>query len=602
MEMFRLVVFQMLIWCDVLFGLLCLPAVVAGSDQGHCFVPAPNDEDTDPCPPWFIQQEIAGDNTTVECVCGPPTDGIVCNPKTCNTSLLFQYCITYNPITKTQAVGICFFESKSDFMTTLPSNVSELNNFMCGYFNREGQLCGACKKGYGPALLTYDLQCAKCSSQNYGWALYLLIGFLPITVFYLVIVMFQVSATSGPLNAFIFSAQVITSVIENNKSAFTTNAYQFWSVQYIEKIFITFYGIWNLDFFRSTIPPFCVSENITTLHAVALQYLPALYPLLLIVVTYVLIELHDRNVRVVVWMWKPFHRCLALFQKHSRWDPKASIISTFITFLTLAYTKLIIVSGKLLGEVSVTDIQGNVSRFALLDSTVPYFGKEHLPFAILAVAVLSTFIALPPLLLILYPTKTFQKLLGCLKIRWPALHIFADVFQGCYKNRTDGPKDYRCFAAFYFIARIVGFVIAVACVEINSLELVMSTVLFIICSLLFALLRPYKKNWLNVLDSLILASLGVASLWMIYATKPQWIQLTGFIATLPLIYFLTYVAYRLLLWLRILQKCQQKSRNVCQYLQQRWQGHCFMQQGLYNEEQLPDGLVNPCEYQPLPQN
>ena len=223
--MFRLVVFQMLIWCDVLFGLLYLPAVVAGSDQGHCFVPAPNDEDTDPCPPWFIQQEIAGDNTTVECVCGPPTDGIVCNPKTCNTSLLFQYCITYNPITKTQAVGICFFESKSDFMTTLPSNVSELNNFMCGYFNREGQLCGACKKGYGPALLTYDLQCAKCSSQNYGWALYLLIGFLPITVFYLVIVMFQVSATSGPLNAFIFSAQVITSVIENNKSAFTTNAY-----------------------------------------------------------------------------------------------------------------------------------------------------------------------------------------------------------------------------------------------------------------------------------------------------------------------------------------------------------------------------------------
>ena len=46
------------------------------------------------------------------------------------------------------------------------------------------------------------------------------------------------------------------------------------------------------------IPPFCVSENITTL--IALQYLPAFYPLLLIVVTHILIELHDRNVRVVV--------------------------------------------------------------------------------------------------------------------------------------------------------------------------------------------------------------------------------------------------------------------------------------------------------------
>ena len=235
MKMFRLAVLQLFIWFEVLLGLLCLAAVAAGSDQEHCFVPAPSDEDTDPCPPWFIPQEIAGDNTTVECVCGPQTNGIVCNPwpKTCNTSLLFHYCITYNPVKRTQAVGICFFESKSEFKTMLPSNVSELNDFMCGYFNRGGQLCGACKKGYGPALLTYDLQCAKCSSQNYGWALYLLVGFLPITLFYLIIVMFQVSATSGPLNAFIFSAQIITTAIENNKLAFTTHAYQLWSVQAI---------------------------------------------------------------------------------------------------------------------------------------------------------------------------------------------------------------------------------------------------------------------------------------------------------------------------------------------------------------------------------
>ena len=599
--MFRLAVLQLFIWCEVLVGLLCLSAVVAGSDQEHCFVPAPSDEDTDPCPPWFIPQEIAGDNAIVECVCGPQTNGIVCNPKTCNASILFQYCITYNPVKRAQAVGICFFESKSEFKTMLPSNVSELNDFMCGYFNRGSQLCGACKKGYGPVLLTYDLQCAKCSSQNYGWALYLLVGFLPITLFYLVIVMFQVSATSGPLNAFIFSAQIVTTAIENNKLAFTTHAYQLWSVRDTWKIFITFYGIWNLDFFRSTIPPFCVSENITTLHAVALQYLPAFYPLLLIVVTYVLIELHDRNIRVVVWMWRPFHRCLAPFRKHSRWDPKASIISTFITFLTLAYTKLIIISGKILSEVSVTDIQGNVSRFVLLDPTVPYFGNEHLPFAILAIAVLSMFIALPLLLLLIYPTKTFQKLLGCLNIRWPALHIFADVFQGCYKNRTDGTNDYRCFAAFYFIARIVIFVIFVACVEVNSLELVMSTVVFIIGSLLFALLRPYKKNWLNVLDSLILASLGLASLWMIYSTMSQWIQLAGLIATLPLIYFLTYVAFRLLLWFRILQKCQQTSRNFCWYIQQRWKSNCFRQQELCDEGQIPDRMVNPCEYQPLPE-
>ena len=98
-------------------------------------------------------------------------------------------------------------------MTTLPSNVSELNTYICGFFNREAQLCGACKKGYGPGLFTYDMQCAKCSSQNHGWTLYLLLGFLPITVFYLAVHcdVFQVSATSGPLSAFTFSAQIIAS-------------------------------------------------------------------------------------------------------------------------------------------------------------------------------------------------------------------------------------------------------------------------------------------------------------------------------------------------------------------------------------------------------
>ena len=251
----------------------------------------------------------ARDTTTVECVCGPPTEGIICDPKTCNTPLHIRHCMTYD--------------------------------------------------------------CVKCSTKNkkYGWALYILLQFLPITMFYLVIVMFQVSATSGPLNVFIFSAQIIASVMNANKLVFT--AYTSTSLFHImQKIFITFYGIWNLSFFRSVIPPFCVSENITTLHTLTLQYLPAFYPLLLIVVTYILIELHDGYVRVVVWMWRPFHRCPAPFQKSLKWNPKASIVSTFATFLTLAYTKVIIVSGGILAGTNVIDIQGKSSHFLSFAPTV----------------------------------------------------------------------------------------------------------------------------------------------------------------------------------------------------------------------------------------
>ena len=508
MENCLLVVLQLFLLCEVLFGLLCLSAVVAGSDQEHCSVPAPSDEDTDPCPPWFIQQETAGDNTTVECLCGAPTIGVICDLKTCNTSLQIQHCMAYDLDTRTQVVAYCLFESMLERITDLPPNVSKLNDFMCGHFNREGQLCGDCKKGYGPALLR-NYECAKCSTKSYGWALYLLLEFLPITVFYLIIVTFQISATSGPLNVFIFSAQLIAYALNTHNSLFNAYASQKW-FQVMQKIFLTFYSVWNLDFFHSVILPFC------SLHVLAMQYMPAFYPLLLIIVTYILIELHDRNVRVLVWMWRPFHRCLAPFWGRLRWNPKASIVSTFATFLTLAYNKITIASWKLLGELKVTDIRGNSSYYLMLAPTVPYFGTEHLPFAILAIVVLSTFIALPSLLLIAYPTITFQKMLGCLKIRWQALHIFADVFQGCYKNRTDGKNDYRYFAAFYFILRIIILLINFYN-NPRKTGWAISVAVLIIGSLLFALLRPYKKNWLNILDSVLLASLGLAALW-VYST------------------------------------------------------------------------------------
>ena len=92
------------------------------------------------------------------------------------------------------------------------------------------------------------------------------------------------------------------------------------------------YGIWNLDFFRTLIPHICLEVN--TLQALALDYAIACYPLLLIVVSYMLIELHARNFRLIVYLWKPFRRFFIRFRK--QWDIKTSIIEVFATFLLLS--------------------------------------------------------------------------------------------------------------------------------------------------------------------------------------------------------------------------------------------------------------------------
>ena len=64
------------------------------------------------------------------------------------------------------------------------------------------------------------------------------------------------------------------------------------------KIFLLLYNLWNLDLLRSVIPDICL--NVTTLQALALDYLIALYPFVLILLSYILIDLHDRQFAVVV--------------------------------------------------------------------------------------------------------------------------------------------------------------------------------------------------------------------------------------------------------------------------------------------------------------
>ena len=81
------------------------------------------------------------------------------------------------------------------------------------------------------------------------------------------------------------------------------------------------------------------------------------------------------------------------------------------------------------------------------DATIEYFGDQHLPYGVLAVFVMLVFIFFPVLLLLLYPMRCFQRCLSCIGVRWHALPIFIDAFQGCYKDGTNGTWDCRYFAA-----------------------------------------------------------------------------------------------------------------------------------------------------------
>ena len=125
----------------------------------------------DVCPPWFALEE----KSSTGCSCSNEVGVILCRSDF--PLLHLGFCMTYNSSSGTTECGPCpyvghYFNITAVeviFYLQLPSNVSLVNEFMCGPLNREGLLCGRCKDGYGTALYSYTLECSKCWGHGYEW-------------------------------------------------------------------------------------------------------------------------------------------------------------------------------------------------------------------------------------------------------------------------------------------------------------------------------------------------------------------------------------------------------------------------------------------------
>ena len=70
---------------------------------------------------------------------------------------------------------------------------------------RQGLVCSECIEGFGPSVTSLGYSCSKCAW--YGIPLFLLVEFVPITVFYVIIILFQINLTSALFTAFVLANQ-----------------------------------------------------------------------------------------------------------------------------------------------------------------------------------------------------------------------------------------------------------------------------------------------------------------------------------------------------------------------------------------------------------
>ena len=210
---------------------------------------------------------------------------------------------------------------------------------------------------------------------------------------------------SPKLNIVIFFAQAFASPL-NARIVLMATKYNP-PVNIMAKVGFTVLVIWIFDFFRAFMPGICL--NINTLEVLALDYLIAVYPMLLMVIAYSLVELLCYGVRPVLYMWRPFHYFFALFRRE--WDVHTSIIDAFVTFFLLSTTNHL---------QTITAYGDSLGLYLYDNASIKYFGPKHLPYGLLALAIMTVFIILPTCLLILYPLACCRK---CVK--WSKLKVRA---------------------------------------------------------------------------------------------------------------------------------------------------------------------------------
>ena len=447
---------------------------------------------------------------TNTCACSNTT---MENPMKCcedgTIEIQLCYCMYYDSEQNMSILGHCFFTCFANTEKFHVSNTSTFNKDMCAIksrkfdLNRRGRFCGECKESYGLAVYSYQYySCVQCTDYGYkNWLKYFAVALFPLTVIYILVIIFKLNVTSSTASGIVTVLQCMTSPMQMRviqASYFAGSSYR------LVQIILTICCMANLDFFRIVYHPFCLHPKVNILHIVSLDYIVALYPFILILITYGLVSLYDREYRLLVWMWKPFKWCLHHY--HKQWNIRTSLIEMFATFMLLSYVKILGVCFDLLTATLTYDIYGNrlKNKYLYYNANIEYFGPRHLPFALLALFMGFAFVFLPFLLLVIYPSGCFQRCLNHTGWRCWTLHVFMDAFQGSYKIK---PHDYRYFSAYYLLLRII--LLSQIQLFPSDFFFYTSGIVIIISAVGYIVFQPYKVNAHNKIDSILLLFLAL---------------------------------------------------------------------------------------------
>ena len=433
--------------------------------------------------------------------------------------------------------------SEKDRLLPKDANKTTLDNFVCGNRSRTGMLCGQCVEGYSVALNSHTFTCYRCKNPYLG-ILYLFLSYIiPVTILFYIIMAYNIRMTTGPIGAFLFFSQIISSpysfafdysVKANSDESLAAS-----------NVIITIYSVSNLQFFQHDLFSYCMFSNAGTVDILGFNLLLSFYPVLLVFVYFLL---------------RRYSTCKLQFCQRLGLSNK-SVTHGVCAFLVLCFAKINALAFGILKSADISYINGtDFRKVVYLQGSLKYFGDLlYDVYATGSLFAIVTVISIPTLILVFHPimilivryfgwgeTKCVLLINKILLIH--NLKPVLDSFQGDYKDNLS------FFAGLHsFLYRIIFFSIVVAASppDIDGLMLLMIAY-FIILLLIHVMVMPFKRYIDNGSYSLIyilMLSILIIEHYMFSTgeSSPKLIWLEILLSLLPLICVALYCTWRLII-------------------------------------------------------
>ena len=502
------------------------------------------------CPPGFFLEEK-------KCVCPSvlPPSLRSCKNKKFEATFHNNYWIGYENNSNNLIYGLCPFtncQKHNGSTRTLPQDASAIENETCGE-NYHGILCSQCREGYALQYNDYYYSCREIrGSCKRGWLLYIAMEVIPVTIFFAVVMVFNIQFTDGAINGVILFIQISDTMLIRANGIIWFQSTTYTGLE----VYRSFSRMFNLNFFsvdQNEHFSFCLWERASTLDLLLFKYVTILYASTLVVVIIVVFKYcHSKTMNSI----------LVRMKGGSAASTKSTIIHGMSGFLVICYSECARISFLLITPATLYSQKDNtfVKNVAYHNGELPFFSGTHLFYALPAILIILALGVLPPLILISYPLcyrvlaflkigeTRFSKLL-CTCIPLEKFKPFFDSFQSNFKD------EYRFFSGLYFLYRFT--TVATFAFSTTTHYYMIVQVQFAVIFALHAICQPYKKHWHNILDSLLFLNLSLVNIITYFSfqdtisgTFQHHIAVVSTIQVillyLPLVYITIYIAVNII--------------------------------------------------------